>query len=470
MLPTFLDSLEYSLTTDFKKRLATPLSESPLPESPQVPELPDIPESPELPKSPEIPNLPRSPEIPNIPDIPTTPKSPESPEIPGLPEVPDLPNFPQAPDLPSLPELLIYHQYSSQNISRQHDIFQEAEQQFNQLLTWKNLDDQVQINPELVKDLEIAIATATKIAYPEITDGDTNQKITADGEIAARFLQRILYRLNRLNLFWYDDLENYQNERSPYLKSLVDKVESPWQAWELSQLDIDKIQKLNLEGVKQALQERADADLDPPLSPAKKYLQETMDLKGYRLLLAIASLDGLVEASRLSRILGGASNEIQATLIRVLLEEYGNGRLSRKHSTFFAQMMAELNLQTEPETYFDLVPWQVLASINHNFLLTERKRHFLRYNGGLTYFEIAGPAIYTDYLLAAQRLQLSDAAMGYWELHIREDERHGQWMLTEVALPLADRYPHDAWELVLGYDQEKLIGDRAAAAVMALIQ
>jgi hypothetical protein len=195
-----------------------------------------------------------------------------------------------------------------------------------------------------------------------------------------------------------------------------------------------------------------------------------MNLEGYQLLLAIASLDGLVEASRLSRIVGGASNEIQSTLVRVLLEEYGNGRLARKHSTFFAQMMAELNLDTQPEGYFDIVPWQVLASINHNFLLTERKRYFLRYNGGLTYFEIAGPSIYRDYMVAASRLGLSDAAMGYWELHIREDERHGQWMLTDVAFPLVDRYPNDAWELVLGYDQEKFMGDRASEAVIDLIQ
>ncbi|MCC5624593.1 iron-containing redox enzyme family protein, partial [Nostoc sp. CHAB 5715] len=40
---------------------------------------------------------------------------------------------------------------------------------------------------------------------------------------------------------------------------------------------------------------------------------------------------------------------------------------------------------------------------------------------------------------AAQRLGLSEAAMGYWELHIREDERHGRWMLDDVALPLAER-------------------------------
>ncbi|WP_404790196.1 iron-containing redox enzyme family protein [Altericista sp. CCNU0014] len=286
-------------------------------------------------------------------------------------------------------------------------------------------------------------------------------------ETAHLFLQRVLYWINRLNLFWYDDLARYTNERSVYLQRWRDRIEAAWQAWELEQLDIPEIQRLD---PKQALVERGEADLDPPLSSNKRYLREQMTIEGYKHLLIVASLDGLVEGSRLSRILGGSSNEVHATLTRVLLEEYGNGRLSRKHSTYFAQMMAEFGLDTEPEGYFDWVPWEVLASINHNFLLTECKRHFLRYNGGLTYFEIAGPSIYKDYLAAAQRLGLSQSAMGYWELHIREDERHGQWMLQEVALPLVDRYPDKAWELVLGYDQEKLIGDRAGAAVVDLIR
>ncbi len=343
--------------------------------------------------------------------------------------------------------------------------YHQAEQQFDQLLKMENLDRQISLQPGLIRDFEIAIASACRSIYGEAFESE------AKNETESRFIHRILYRLNRIHLFWYDDLRNYENERSTYLHSVRDRLESNWQAWELQQLDayLDP-EVLDSDKVKRALHERAEQDLNPPLSEAKHYLQEHMTLDGYQLLLAIASLDGLVEASRLSRILGGASNEIQATLFRVLLEEYGNGRLTRKHSAFFAQMMAELGLQTSPEAYFDLVPWQVLASINHNFLLTERKRHFLRYNGGLTYFEIAGPSLYTDYMLAAERLQLSEAAMGYWKLHIREDERHGQWMLTEVALPLAERYPNDAWELLLGYDQEKFMGDRAAAAVMALVK
>ncbi|MGG6237149.1 iron-containing redox enzyme family protein [Nodosilinea sp. AN01ver1] len=337
--------------------------------------------------------------------------------------------------------------------------FRAVESDFIDLLKLENLDQQVSQSPQRVEALEAAIAAALSMAY-----GDTSEP----GEASAhRFLQRILYRINRLNLFWYDDLQHYKNERSLYLQWLRDRIESAWQAWELGQLDVENLKQ---QDVQQTLSDWYEADLNPPITENRRFLREDLDREGYRRLLAITSLDGLVEASRMSRILGGASNEVQAMLIRVLMEEYGNGRLARKHSTFFAKMMAEMDLDTTPEGYFDLAPWQLLASINHNFLLTECKQHFLRYNGGLTYFEIVGPSIYTDYLMAAQRLNLSEESSGYWELHIREDERHGLWMLQDVALPLAAQYPKQAWEIVLGYAQEKLIGERAGQAIIQQIQ
>lgn len=332
-----------------------------------------------------------------------------------------------------------------------------AEHQFVQLLHTEALDQHIRLYPESINDFEAILAKALAVAYQDNPEDDQ----------AHRFLQRILYRINRLNLFWYDDLDHYENERSLYLINVRDRIESVWQQWELTQLDVEALKPVD---IRQALIDRYEVDLNPPLSAEAKFIREEMSKAGYCHLLKIASFDGLVEASRLSRILGGAANAVQCTLVRVLLEEYGAGKLSRKHSTFFAQMMAELGLQTEPETYFELVPWQVLASINHNFLLTERKRHFLRYNGGLAYFEIVGPSIYRNYMAAAQRLSLSDMAMGYWELHIREDERHGRWMLDDVLLPLIDMYPNQAWELVWGYDQEKLMSDRAGVAIVRSIR
>ena len=343
--------------------------------------------------------------------------------------------------------------------------YERAEQIFTQILITENLDSlaerlrqrQVTLEPDL-SAFEAALQTATSVAYTDRVPIVEN-----------RFLQRILYRINRLNFIWYKDLNEYINERSLYVQWVRDRIEKPWQAWESAQIDLS-VKKLSADEIKEALIARANVDLEPPMSANKWYLGQEMTLKSYRHLIAIASLDGLVESSRLCHLLGGASNEIQATLIRVLLEEYGNGRLSRKHSTFFAQMMAELDLEPTPEAYLDLVPWEVLASINHNFLLTQCKRNFLRYIGGFTYFEIVGPSTYQDYIAAAARLGLSETAQGYWELHIKEDERHGQWMLHNVSLPLVDMYPQQAWELVLGYDQDKYMSDRAGNAIVKIIQ
>jgi len=348
---------------------------------------------------------------------------------------------------------------SGQTVMRERLVapnYPEAERQFIQLLQTDHLDQRIIDQPDCIDGFQEALRIALATAY--CNEGD---------EAARLFLQRVLYRINRLSLFWYDDLQNYANDRSLYVATVRDRIEADWQAWELAQLDVAALKQVNVE---QALTERAAVDLDPPLSSEARFIREEMDYQGYRHLLAIASFDGLVEASRMTSVLGGAANEVQCMLVRVFLEEYGNGKLSRKHSTFFAKMMEEVGLDTKPEGYFELVPWEVIACANHNFLLTQRKRHFLRYNGGLTFFEIAGPSIYRNYLTAAQRLGLADTASGYWELHIREDERHGRWMLDDVALPLAKQYPQQAWELVLGYDQEKLLGDRAGAAVVRAIR
>ena len=154
----------------------------------------------------------------------------------------------------------------------------------------------------------------------------------------------------------------------------------------------------------------------------------------------------------------------------LLVEEYGGGRLSRKHSSFFTVMLKELNISAVPEAHFELVPWEVLATINHSFLLSERKRYYLRYVGGLLYTEVSVPAAFDNYRLAAERLGMSDKARGYWDLHIKEDERHGRWMLNDVAIPLAQMYAANASELVLGYDQQRFMSERAAKATAELVK
>ena len=276
-------------------------------------------------------------------------------------------------------------------------------------------------------------------------------------------VQRILYRINRLKLFWYDDLENYTNESSLYLFEIQNKIESAWQDWESIHLNLKPYSTAS--EVRQALRERVSQDLDPKPSDEGLYFRNKMTVTGYRRLLAITSLDGLVEASQLSRVLGGASNEVQSMLTKIFLEEYGGAKLARKHSTFFSAMLKEFEMKTQPEAYFNLAPWEVLANINQSFFLCERKRNYLRYIGSLLYFETSVPAAFKNYQIAGERLGLSPAAIDYWKVHIQEDLRHGQWMLDDVAFPLVDRYPNISAELVWGYDQQRFISARTSQAI-----
>jgi hypothetical protein len=336
--------------------------------------------------------------------------------------------------------------------------YRRAEQQFRQLLEIEDLDQQARVRSHLIDDFERALTGALAAAFEESGAGEDDAQL---------FLQRVLYRIYRLNLFWYDDLSRYANEQSVYVHDVRKRIEAVWQPWERSQLDTIE---LDAADVPKALVDRAEADLDPALTADDFFFRDELTTAGYRHLLAIASLDGLVEASQLSRILGGAANCIHAKLTRLLLEEYGFGHLERKHSSYFIKMLDETGMRTEPEAYFELVPWEVLALTNQSFFFAERRRYFLRYIGGLLYFETSVPAAFRHYHAAAIRLGISKNGRAYWDLHIHADERHGRWMLQDVALPLIEKYPQHAWEMVYGYDQQRAMSARAGKTVVHAVR
>ena len=333
--------------------------------------------------------------------------------------------------------------------------YQKLEDEFVEFLSVDKLDRVIAENPRKLEKINSKLEVSLFNAFKN-DEGCTHAHL---------FLQRLLYRINRLKLFWYDELENYANEDSTFIFLLRLKIENAWQGWEKN-----NFAQQNPGNLSEALRDRVKEDLQPEPSPDGLFIRNEITKAGDQRLLAIASLDGLVEASQLSRMLGGVGNEVQTMLTRILWEEYGSGKLSRKHSTHFATMLEECNMDARPEAYFDLVPWEGLANINHSFFLSERKKHFLRYVGGLLYTEVSVPAAFQNMKMAGERLGMGEKSVSYWDLHIREDIRHGQWMLDDVALPLIETYPDRAWEMVKGYDQQKFISSRSTSAMVESIR
>ncbi len=117
----------------------------------------------------------------------------------------------------------------------------------------EDLDASILENPQVVDFFNEKIDLALDEAFLG-NSGDDSAHI---------FIQRCLYHINRLKLFWYDDLNNYSNENSRFLFNIRSKIEKIWSAWEENQV---LIERLKAGDVSQALCKRADEDLNPELS------------------------------------------------------------------------------------------------------------------------------------------------------------------------------------------------------------
>lgn len=112
--------------------------------------------------------------------------------------------------------------------------YQGIERQFIQLLHLDNLDNEIAKKPSLKEEFEEALAHALSDSLDE---AERNPQ-------SLLFVQRILYRINRLKLFWYDDLKNYTNEDSPYLFGIQNKIELTWQNWNRIKLILNRSARL----------------------------------------------------------------------------------------------------------------------------------------------------------------------------------------------------------------------------------
>ncbi|MFQ5677197.1 MAG: iron-containing redox enzyme family protein, partial [bacterium] len=124
-----------------------------------------------------------------------------------------------------------------------------AETQFETLLETEALDKNLTTLHPIIQDFERTLEHALITAYQDSPGSET----------AHRFLQRVLYRINRLKLFWYDDLKRYKNERSLYIRTIRDQIEEAWQAWEIKWFDISALKEIKVE---ESLREEARNDLE----------------------------------------------------------------------------------------------------------------------------------------------------------------------------------------------------------------
>ena len=171
------------------------------------------------------------------------------------------------------------------------------------------------------------------------------------------------------------------------------------------------------------------------------------------------ALDGLTEASAMSRNLGGAYGLEQSALFKIFIDEFGYGVYDAKHTTIFAKMLRSRAMRTHVHAYWNFYLPGPLATNNHYYYLSRDHAKFFRYAGAVTYAEAVFAPAFVKMIKTYREVFGADVDLHYCEEHAHIDEHHGRITREQVLLALAKRHGDAVVpELMRGIAEARLLG------------
>ncbi|TDD59673.1 iron-containing redox enzyme family protein [Actinomadura darangshiensis] len=195
-------------------------------------------------------------------------------------------------------------------------------------------------------------------------------------------------------------------------------------------------------------------------SPALTAIAEARDRESAAdLYLVQLALDGLTEASAMSRNLGGAYGPEQSALFKIFIDEFGYGVYDAKHTTIFAKMLRSRAMATHVHAYWNFYLAGPLATNNYYYYLSRDHAKFFRYAGAVTYAEAVFAPAFVEMVKVFRDIFGDAVDLHYCDEHAHIDEHHGRITREQVLLALAERHgPRVVPELLRGVAEARLIG------------
>ncbi|MEV5825234.1 iron-containing redox enzyme family protein [Spirillospora sp. NPDC052242] len=189
------------------------------------------------------------------------------------------------------------------------------------------------------------------------------------------------------------------------------------------------------------------------------------------LYLVQLALDGLTEASAMSRNLAGAYGPEQSALFKIFIDEFGYGVHDAKHTTIFAKMLRSRAMATHVHAYWNFYLAGPLATNNYYYYLSRDHAKFFRYAGAVTYAEAVFAPGFVEMVKVFRDIFGDAVDLHYCDEHAHIDEHHGRITREQVLLALADRHgPRVVPELLRGVAEARLVGDWFEADTAAQIR
>ncbi|MFD3457646.1 iron-containing redox enzyme family protein [Streptomyces sp. NPDC058691] len=195
-------------------------------------------------------------------------------------------------------------------------------------------------------------------------------------------------------------------------------------------------------------------------SSVSHYLRDHGSLTHLREYAALRSLYHLKEADPHAWLIPRLHGPAKAAMVAVEFDEFGAGRSEDIHARLFADLMADLHLDTAYGRYLDAAPTEALAPVNLMSLLGLHRVLRGAAVGHFAALEVTSSPGSRRLAQAMRRLGAGRAAERFYDEHVEADAVHEQVVRHEVIAPLLDAEPHLTADVAFGVEATGLLEDR----------
>lgn len=197
------------------------------------------------------------------------------------------------------------------------------------------------------------------------------------------------------------------------------------------------------------------------------YLRDEGELWMLREYAAHRSLYHLKEADPHAWVLPRLWGRAKAAMAAVEFDEFGGGRADRVHARLFADLMADLKLDTTYGRYLDAASAEALATVNLMSLFGLHRALRGALVGHFAAVEVTSSPGSRRLAEAMRRTGAGPAAEHFYDEHVEADAVHEQVVRHDVIGGLLEEEPYLAPDVAFGIDATGLVEDRFARRLLA---
>ncbi|MEV0844356.1 iron-containing redox enzyme family protein [Streptomyces sp. NPDC049954] len=206
------------------------------------------------------------------------------------------------------------------------------------------------------------------------------------------------------------------------------------------------------------------AGRDP--SSVAQYLQYEGELWHLREYAALRSLYHLKEADPHVWVIPRLHGRAKAAMVAVEYDEFGAGRAERVHARLFAELMADLGLDTGYGGYLDHAPAEALATVNQMSLFGLHRALRGSLVGHFACVEVTSSPGSRRLAEALRRTGGGPAAEFFYTEHVEADAVHEQVVRRDVVGGLLEDHPELEADVVFGVESTTLLENRLGARLL----